>query len=278
MAEASQLRVLPAELRNRIFEYALTAPEDLRYCMPVEGASKPTFRVSATETDEAVTSHPFNQLKFVSRQFYAETAGIEIRLNTISFALQNGSAMSPAEHLTEFLQSMSPKARSWLRKVIVRDDNPQYRHHSTIVLQDTAETISKLAEICERLPSVTLYYVLSKWTFSEEVTTSEMLSFLRNGIMCASALKGQELTDMLGERSLIHFTARYWIHRLDDWKGNVDVRSLRSSNVKFVPNMASKGSAVISSLDRYLEHFLLKWENRAEQMVTLLKRWTDEGI
>lgn len=66
---------LPAELRNKIYELVLTAPNITRIiCVPGTARRKQKPKLVDPQRPE----FEFNQLKFVNRQLYKETAGLEV--------------------------------------------------------------------------------------------------------------------------------------------------------------------------------------------------------
>jgi hypothetical protein len=121
MTETPRLFKLPGELRNRILEYALTSSEPLRYNSPMGSSSRSSFYVSLTKPDGTMISHEFNVIKYVNRQLYAETAGLEIKLNTLHFSFQIGIEWSPAQHFFSFICFLAPTKRMWLRHVVVHN-------------------------------------------------------------------------------------------------------------------------------------------------------------
>ncbi len=100
---------LPGEIRNRICEYVLTAKQQLIFAptfQKEEGYFKENNKIElhATSFDNySDTSKEFNQIKYVSRQLYKETAGLEAKFNGLFL---NGSR--PAEIIWQFLSTCSP--------------------------------------------------------------------------------------------------------------------------------------------------------------------------
>jgi hypothetical protein len=63
-----------------------------------------------------------NQLKFICKQLYAETAGLEVKFNSIVFAEADRAGKSAEELFLEFIQAMTPGKISWLSTVIIESD------------------------------------------------------------------------------------------------------------------------------------------------------------
>jgi hypothetical protein len=86
---ASTFLALPAEIRNQIYELALTSPEPLRIHEAVKGAPI------------------FNQLKHANKQLYAETAHLELMYNTLLVCAESWDE-PPAQMLLGWLSSIPP--------------------------------------------------------------------------------------------------------------------------------------------------------------------------
>jgi hypothetical protein len=119
----SPLLRLPAELRNRIYEYALTAKGDLMY-MFWGTDHKSIICDSAHDADSSrpvsVGATEFNQLKYVCLKLYAETAALELRLNTLNIHGQYHLPVTrPAYGFSCFVQQLSPSKHAWLAHVVL---------------------------------------------------------------------------------------------------------------------------------------------------------------
>lgn len=81
-SQSSTLLNLPGEIRNRIFEYALTAEsQKLRMDLTKESAS--WLDVLDYKVPFCRDNIEFNQLKYVYRQLHYETAALELKHNTL---------------------------------------------------------------------------------------------------------------------------------------------------------------------------------------------------
>jgi hypothetical protein len=190
MHKMSRLLALPAELRNRIFAFALTSSKGLRYSQDFTSTPKDVCCSVNPRAREDATRHHFNQIKYVSRSLHTETVGVELRLNdTLHFGMQRSSKMSPAEELIAYIESLSSREQAWLRKVIVDDESPR-------VEKDSAETVAALVRTCNQCPSLELHYVLSNWVISESPTAAETSFFLCIGIAYASAIRQYRYPDL----------------------------------------------------------------------------------
>jgi hypothetical protein len=111
---------LPAEVRNLIYEYALTAPEGLRIQWQVGIARRRKKPVTVVDSAEEKDRVPINNLQYTNRQLHKETAGLEIQYNRITFtAHPSHKIKGPAEGLMRFHGSMTTRHRLWLRHVVL---------------------------------------------------------------------------------------------------------------------------------------------------------------
>jgi len=111
----SPLLQLPGELRNRIYELALSSEVPLVFHSG--GYRKRSiFSVDApTSPNEPVE---FNQIKFTCRQLYIETACLESKSSQLTFRGRRISASpEPAQLFNKFLEATSVSKRSWLTQV-----------------------------------------------------------------------------------------------------------------------------------------------------------------
>ncbi|KAJ4303259.1 hypothetical protein N0V90_002152 [Kalmusia sp. IMI 367209] len=129
-----QLLDLPGELRNHIFKLALTNDDPLMCTATTEnGKFKPLiYTQEQYETIHASITHEksagilnlqhmtFNQLKFVNRQLYNETNGLELQINTIRFSGLKDDGLHAADDLFLFRAAMAPNRVSWLKRVTVK--------------------------------------------------------------------------------------------------------------------------------------------------------------
>lgn len=124
---------LPSEIRNRIYELALTAPRSLVADMATSNRTRPVLYLPPNEdhpeiADHAVSpgtteracddqSHSFNQLKLVNKQLYYETKGLELQYNDIRIIDPTSDSSSMDDLFRDFrffVAHMSPSRRAWL--------------------------------------------------------------------------------------------------------------------------------------------------------------------
>jgi len=123
---------LPAELRNRVYEYVLVAPRDMKmvWFAGVNRRRKPImFEVSDDENSE----YPFNPMPYVCRQLRDEIAGLEIRFNSVLFDSSPRPKGGALYGLAMFTCLCTPPKLLWLTHIIVDklSDSPTGERAST---------------------------------------------------------------------------------------------------------------------------------------------------
>jgi hypothetical protein len=130
----SPLLRLPGELRNRIFEFALTAPRSL--IVYIGNSTRPVLYLPADEDhpevaipyittpDQQVSydhgCYSYNQLKLVNKQLYQETKGLELKFNSLRVL---GRVYDIPEwhmpNLSFFIERLSPEKKGWISSLII---------------------------------------------------------------------------------------------------------------------------------------------------------------
>ncbi|KAI4613932.1 hypothetical protein J4E80_006620 [Alternaria sp. BMP 0032] len=112
----NRLLALPRELRDIIYEYALTEDEGLllfeRRTLGEPYSSQRIFE-GRRLTDPDVES---NRLKYVCRQLYDETKGLGLGLNDLAM-----HSKRQIEGFAAFLHTCSASQQQWIRKVTLND-------------------------------------------------------------------------------------------------------------------------------------------------------------
>ena len=67
---------LPAELRNKVYEFALTAADGIKVSWRTGKSRRRKKPVMLVDGDHG--GYPINQLQYVNRQIYNEAAGLEV--------------------------------------------------------------------------------------------------------------------------------------------------------------------------------------------------------
>ncbi|KAF2676607.1 hypothetical protein K458DRAFT_396767 [Lentithecium fluviatile CBS 122367] len=118
----SYLFDLPAELRDYIYEYALTENASLM-CNVGEDATAVPRLCTTYCMDGQMKECTANPLRLVCRSFHDETKGLSLRYNDITFLC--------IEEFEHFLQLCSPRWQNQLRKVTIvfcHAEDAEYPH------------------------------------------------------------------------------------------------------------------------------------------------------
>jgi hypothetical protein len=116
---------LPGELRNKVYEYALTEENGLIFQIENNVGILRSGTVTTEVAPECAHMNPSphaqpytasaNQLQYVSRQLRAETKGLGIRFNDITFVGEKA-----IKHAVRFLKVLPPSELRYLRTITIR--------------------------------------------------------------------------------------------------------------------------------------------------------------
>jgi hypothetical protein len=148
-----------------------------------------------------VDLHDVNQIKFVCRQLYVETAGLELKYNCIRFGGPDGtySDRNPSELFVDFLQQCNPRKSRWIERVIIRRG---YGRGSILDLTERFRTLLLLVDFCQSHPQAVVHYVARAFTYRENLQASCdkntcALLFLFHGASLSLALRSIDICPLL---------------------------------------------------------------------------------
>jgi hypothetical protein len=190
---------LPAELRNRIYEYALTAPppSTLAY------SELPTSQEQKPQLVFTLYGEPFNTLKNTCRQLRAETSGLELAFNTLNLRHKNLLHEDQLQHFC------------------ARATDAEYTHLSTLLSSDsdtedsdsdnsttTLSSLDLVAQWCHAYPNVTVKYLLDNvrfskrgWPANHEFSTTQAANCIRMCMMITDLFRVTPALEELWLRS-----------------------------------------------------------------------------
>jgi hypothetical protein len=117
-----RLLSLPGELRNQIYEYALTDENDLQCLVPVASSSLRLVSLSKSIFPD------FNELQYVCKQLYKETSGLELQYNTVVFYGDFPDERGPGAMFLDFVSGCSSAKLALLRHVKLTTNMTPYPH------------------------------------------------------------------------------------------------------------------------------------------------------
>ncbi|KAF2730118.1 hypothetical protein EJ04DRAFT_568013 [Polyplosphaeria fusca] len=159
--QLSLLFRLPPEVRNLIYEHALTFSErPLRLCEDyLPQHTEWPGEENVNYTLYAILSNgihqEFNRLKYVCRELWTETAGLEAKYNRILVLKGELADCGAIPSFLRFAETCSPEKLSWLRRIDIRTTcGPDS------FLADYASDFSDLADFCYMHPRTQVRYIL----------------------------------------------------------------------------------------------------------------------
>ncbi|KAH7378245.1 hypothetical protein BKA66DRAFT_571675 [Pyrenochaeta sp. MPI-SDFR-AT-0127] len=212
----SPLLQLPSEIRNKIYEYALSSPMPLRPHPPLTTTymyfaptvpSRPTLIEGTHLKDYKTTQCPeFNQIRFVNRQLYLETAELEYQFNSILFSRQllrwtplitatirplseYHRFRSSEQCFFDFIKQMKVHRISWLKTVIISSDVKMLAHYN--FRAPPMPDLYTLVHFCKQHPNITMKYQYNDWNL-KKLGCDQVLDFYTAGIGLVVALNSNE--------------------------------------------------------------------------------------
>jgi hypothetical protein len=145
MSYSSPFLALPGEIRNQIYEYALTLSKDLYHREPTKSDRKrkkckaylPNSRIqksifySPREGKKRIrASDEINQLQYVNRRLHTETGLLELQYNSFRFIRHQDDERLASSQLISFLRLFSATIVPWHLNLTMEDYDPYYRYTS----------------------------------------------------------------------------------------------------------------------------------------------------
>lgn len=215
---SSPLLRLPGEIRNKIYQYVLTSSAPLHRRQTwnlVSSHNLKLFRHHSFEEETAPSDtrpHPFfNSLKFVSRQVYAEIAGLELKLNTLFFEsqaeLQYLQAPDTVQKTTaqdwffDFVESLTEEKLQWLSTVIIASNQ---KFNDVVPLP---AVLTPLVVFAKDHPNIDVRYQFTDFCLDFKDIERPIREFFRFGFILTCALRDAEESRVLWEAmiGLAHF-------------------------------------------------------------------------
>ncbi|KAF2119664.1 hypothetical protein BDV96DRAFT_642678 [Lophiotrema nucula] len=119
---------LSGELLNAIFKHALTADSGAVRCKTDLQSSVSDKKMAVYDGATDLTSSDeipieFNQLKYVNKQLYRQTAGLEIKFNDLVFTKKRTPAhttppLQMDKQALRFIGQMTPAHRDWIKTIV----------------------------------------------------------------------------------------------------------------------------------------------------------------
>ncbi|KAF1840347.1 uncharacterized protein K460DRAFT_410938 [Cucurbitaria berberidis CBS 394.84] len=240
--QAFPFLTLPAELRNRIYLYALTAPDGIKVRWRRSNSRWKKKPVMFTNSDKEEEVCPINQLQYVNRQLHKETAGLELQYNRVIFDGYPGSNGDTMKSLYVFAGRCTPTKLQWLTHATLAQQSdlttsiqsrcaiPWVKRHIDKIIGLLNFCIeNKHIHVEFRLP----YFVL----YPDPLPTLSVNGFIETGILLSRLFRGADIShiDIPGNTA-----ARYaeLLSRLvgDDVKDTIKRLAGEATNLRLYPN------------------------------------------
>jgi len=149
--------------------------------------------------------HPtYNKVKFVNKQLYAETAGLEIRFNALLFSAQLVAPFRPDPHLPAGRNTYRNSAEQWFFTFIAPMTPRKLEWLSTVIIATEVKSLSlmnpeapamldlpALAMFCKQHPKIDLRYQFQDFNIGFS-NLDRALTFLTAGMALTTARHGNE--------------------------------------------------------------------------------------
>lgn len=242
-AGRSRLLTLPAELRNLIFEFALTGKHGLRFDFDDGDTGRlytfePKPRISLVTFPrrppiQHVRNKPLetNQLRYVCKQLYNETSGVILRLNDLNFHSDLIEKLDGNDKFQAFLRfrrercllfpfstfatssTWIPLPRTQLRRIVVHYQDPLYNLSASKFWAKKILT-SELTEFCDNNPNCTVQLNLN--FFDRNLPAFQWVEW---GVILELCLQGHARKEIISApdhfRRLLELYVRFKIHHDD---------------------------------------------------------------
>lgn len=262
---------LPGEIRNEIYAYVFQADGDLEFIhrsaythMGYPSVAKKSYlTVRGIRTP---VKKEFNQLKYVCRQLYTETACLEFVSNTIFFdsvIFEGGGVVGAGQLFSLFIRECAPSKAAWLSRIDL-----SYHTSEDFFLQgfpSLSVTFGGVGDFCHAYPKCTVRFFL----FDLKTQFRTMSEFLFQGFVTNWVVRGKAFDDF---HDNVHFD---WTHSLRFATAVVRTLGLEFPNFRVFPRVGA-------CIDKEILKDLGKLPNISDESyircVDLAKDWVQNGI
>lgn len=195
-ASSSRFLEIPGELRNYIYEYALTTEHGIDCIFerqPNKKLINPVMYISKTQEAQVRV----NRLKLVCRQLHTEVKGLEIVHNPIRFL---GSTPNVAGALKGFLRFTKECSTVWLKRlskvVLIEQIHPattNSQRRPQIWIADNISTVTTALSVFSAQPQMKVHLKVLYFSFHY---LHSPLHFMKDGILLTRAFRGNDESDI----------------------------------------------------------------------------------
>ena len=175
---SSDFLALPGELKNRIFEYVLTADKPLLYAGAPQG-------LRSIVLVEHAARHPFNRIKQVCQELACDTADLELKYNEILIVAT--PAIAACQKFEEMQSRLGPSRIKWLRRVAIKPSrldhllpvgySPYRNRVGRFIEGSDLDTLANVSWFCRKNPNVVLRFLAPHFEYHVNNPTLEGILF-----------------------------------------------------------------------------------------------------
>ncbi|KAI8938847.1 hypothetical protein NX059_004709 [Plenodomus lindquistii] len=302
MYKHASLLNLPGEIRNAIYNHALTAPSaGLNIVLPCTRTTSPPRLAAGHGIQRPVLvqscdkeENEYNQLKFVCKQLYREAAGLEVKLNNLVVEHKSDSEATCGEQMLSFMAHVQGKVY-WLtgRTITIKTiETEDVNHHeypevrgytnpAVDMFPDTAANIFKIAAWCQQNPSVKIKAILP----GLKIAPRTPLRYFFSGMALKWMLRGETVgsSPIIYRRfpPIMELAAQL----KNKWFGNEDINSMQAENLRFYAICDMDGFDW-AKFDRILDEQLARalpdipkfWIEFMQKWPLIIRSWVEDGF
>jgi hypothetical protein len=288
MSDSSILLRLPAEIRNRVYSFALSSSSPLEivqtYNRKLILSDKETGETSQEFND--ARQMEFNKLKYVNKQLCSETAHLELQYNDIAVCRRFRYDDPPALRFLTWGSTLPVPEINWINgaTITLSDD---YGHGRWINqspeeerIPDSGMSIARLTAACNAFPDMVVKYYLPQLNFGFQdimgASPVSPLAFWDWSVLIATVDACYYVAALRNYNPANHQLARLTVlsgAQIADaleWRedSGVSLEGPQAPNLRYLPHKVQRRGEVIPVLDTFL----------GTEESAVATRWMDEGF
>jgi hypothetical protein len=261
--ESSLLLRLPGELRNNIYDYALTIDDKV---IVTKLGDKPALCVTVPQGGRFTKDVEINQLQYVNKMLRVETKGYGLKRNDIHFATIHYDDPSPMAACLQFLMCLAPRWLESVRKVYIRReeaDPPSFDGFANLDVQKS------LINICRDNPHITIHWACSGWLLPDTICR-----FLLDSISLVDAYRGIDIRPKLGIDGYVLGVSKPWCGK------SLDIKDVPNFRVHPWNVCEARGAFARRLKDavEYCDNHNEAVRERQEELESQIWSWFDNGV
>lgn len=293
-SNTSPLLSLPAELKNIIFRYALTARKgQLRYKIGTKRNRNSGRFILYEDCAESKCDNfrpaAFNQLKLVNRQLFTQTADLELQFNEISFpvTLTDRVYMNPANRTIKLAKAMNDIQVSWLSTIVIRGPSGPYFDQPRRAMPGIERAVQLImqSKIAIHNPGVAIRYFCPRFNHFSSKNFSDKSKYLPHkliqyGVYFNAAVRGDY---SYVENQLLHPYGNGMTEEVHEYcKSDWMIRRELRSKLKILSNFRVFPATLEEDIDDFQERYEIDifelGPGRFNMWKAAIKQWIREGI